>query len=107
MSVLQRDYVLPAGRGQLLQTLFVLSLRRLSLKALSLMLISKKNLRHEYLRSFSRASSRVMNSARARRDKHLQELIDGNNFKRALTLCEKSIKKGDKSDELLVSIYLG
>lgn len=48
-----------------------------------------------------------MNSASARRNKHLQELIDGNNFKQALTLCEKSIKKGDKSEELLVSIYLG
>lgn len=48
-----------------------------------------------------------MNSASARRDKHLQELIDGNNFKQALTLCEKSIKKGDKSEELLVSICLG
>ncbi len=44
-----------------------------------------------------------MNSASLRRDKQLQELIDCNNFKQALTLCEKSLKKGDKSEELLVS----
>ncbi|MCJ1464356.1 hypothetical protein MMC07_002969 [Pseudocyphellaria aurata] len=42
-------------------------------------------------------------SAKARRDKQLQELLDGNHFKQALSLCEKSFKKGDKSEDLLVT----
>lgn len=41
-------------------------------------------------------------SARARRSKQLQELLDGKHFKQALNLCEKSFKKGDKSEDLLV-----
>ena len=41
-------------------------------------------------------------SASARRIKQLQELIDGNHFKQALSLGEKSLKKGDKSEALLV-----
>lgn len=42
-------------------------------------------------------------SAASRREKQLQELLEGKNFKQALSLCEKSIKKGDKSEQLLVS----
>lgn len=42
-------------------------------------------------------------SALIRREKQLQELLEGKNFKQALNLCEKSIKKGDKSEQLLVS----
>lgn len=44
-------------------------------------------------------------SAIARRSKQLQELLDGKHFKQALSLCEKSFKKGDKSEDLLVSEY--
>lgn len=43
--------------------------------------------------------------AALRREKQLQELLDGKNFKQALSLCEKNIKKGDKSEQLLVSPY--
>lgn len=42
-------------------------------------------------------------SAAFRRDKQLQELVDGKNFKQALSLCDKSIKKGDKTEHLMVS----
>lgn len=41
-------------------------------------------------------------SAVTRREKQLQELLEGNYFKQALDLCDKSLRKGDKSEELLV-----
>lgn len=43
--------------------------------------------------------------AARRREKQLQELLEGKNFKQALSLCEKNIKKGDKSEHLLVSTH--
>lgn len=42
-------------------------------------------------------------SASARRSKQLQELLDGKHYKQALNLCEKGFKKGDKSEDLLVT----
>lgn len=51
-------------------------------------------------------TERTMSSnatATARRSKQLQELVDGKHFKQALSLCEKSFKKGDKSEDLRVS----
>ena len=45
----------------------------------------------------------MQNAASLRRDKLLHELLGGKHFKQALTLCEKSLKKGDKSEQLLVS----
>lgn len=47
----------------------------------------------------------MQNSASLRRDKQLHELLDGKHFKQALSLCEKSLKKGDKSEQLLVSQF--
>lgn len=43
------------------------------------------------------------NAASSRLDQQLQDLIGGQNWKQAITLCEKRIKKGDKSDKLFVS----
>ncbi|KAI9839626.1 MAG: hypothetical protein M1819_002252 [Sarea resinae] len=36
-----------------------------------------------------------------RRDKQVWEALDANNFRQALQLCEKRLKKGEKSDNLL------
>lgn len=41
-------------------------------------------------------------SAVTRREKQLQELLEGNCLKQALDLCDKSLRKGDKGEELLV-----
>ena len=35
-------------------------------------------------------------------DKQLEDLIQASSWKQALSLCEKRIKKGDRSDETLV-----
>ena len=35
-------------------------------------------------------------------DKQLEDLVQASSWKQALSLCEKRIKKGDKSDESLV-----
>ena len=43
------------------------------------------------------------NAASNRLDQQLQDLIQGQHWKQALSLCEKRMKKGDKSDKLLVS----
>ena len=37
-------------------------------------------------------------------DKQLEELVQASSWKQALNLCEKRIKKGDKSEESLVSL---
>ena len=37
-------------------------------------------------------------------DKQLEELVQASSWKQALTVCEKRIKKGDKSEESLVSL---
>ena len=37
-------------------------------------------------------------------DKQLEELVQASSWKQAFTLCEKRIKKGDKSEESLVSL---
>ena len=47
--------------------------------------------------------SQQQNTASSRLDQQLQDLIEGQNWKQAISLCEKRIKKGDKSDRLLVS----
>ncbi len=41
-------------------------------------------------------------SVNERRDKQIQEAFDNRNWKQALLLCDKRIKKGEKSDYLLV-----
>ncbi len=42
-------------------------------------------------------------SVNERRDKQIQDALDSRNFKQALQLCDKRIKKGEKNDYLLVS----
>ncbi len=37
-----------------------------------------------------------------RRDKQIQEAVENGNWKQALQLCDKRIKKGEKNDQLLV-----
>jgi len=39
-------------------------------------------------------------------DGQLEDLIQASSWKQALSLCEKRIKKGDKSDEILVRSVL-
>ena len=49
-----------------------------------------------------RTMSQQQNAVSNRLAQQLQDLIQGQNWKQALSLCEKRIKKGDKSDQLLV-----
>ena len=42
-------------------------------------------------------------SVNERRDKQIQDALDSRNYKQALQLCDKRIKKGEKNDYLLVS----
>lgn len=39
-------------------------------------------------------------------DKQLEDFIQASSWKQALSLCEKRIKKGDRSDETLVRCVL-
>lgn len=39
-------------------------------------------------------------------DRQLEDLVQASSWKQALSLCEKRIKKGDRSDESLVSYVL-
>ena len=51
----------------------------------------------------------LIKSFNGRNDKNdvlLQELINAKNWKQALTSCEKRIKKGEKSDVLLVRLFI-
>lgn len=41
-------------------------------------------------------------SVNERRDKQIQDAFDNRNWKQALQLCDKRLKKGEKSDHLLV-----
>ncbi len=50
-----------------------------------------------------RTMPQQQNAASNRLDQQLQDLIEGQNWKQALALCEKRIKKGENSDKLLVS----
>ena len=49
-----------------------------------------------------RTTMQQPNAASGRQDRELQELIDGQNWKQALALCEKRIKNGERGDKLLV-----
>lgn len=44
----------------------------------------------------------VENKVNDRRDRQIQEAIDVRNWKQALSLCEKRLKRGEKSDNLSV-----
>ena len=46
----------------------------------------------------------VENKVSDRRDRQIQEAIDVRNWKQALSLCEKRLKKGEKSDHLSVCL---
>ena len=49
----------------------------------------------------------IINTSDGRKDKNdviLQELVNAKNWKQALANCEKRLRKGEKSDSLLVSI---
>ena len=39
-------------------------------------------------------------------DKQLEDLLETSSWRQAVSLCEKRIKKGDRSDESLVCSYL-
>ena len=47
--------------------------------------------------------SQQQNAVSNRLDQQVQDFVSGQNWKQAINLCEKRIKKGDKSDKLLVS----
>lgn len=47
----------------------------------------------------------VENKVNDRRDRQIQEAIDVRNWKQALSLCEKRLKRGEKSDNLSVCPY--
>ena len=46
----------------------------------------------------------VENKVNDRRDRQIQEAIDVRNWRQALSLCEKRLKKGEKSDHLSVCL---